>query len=152
METIWSYVFSSRVYIQCMKNFPIGRIYFLQSPSRNVWISRLLVDATLIGCLSAQTSVKLYRAVSRDLHLVSPQNLKRNEKRTNQWATSNEKILPPYIKNVSEMTALLFEPRVITGTCKPMKSISRLTSNPKRELKKVDRRSVNYKNKYKDCD
>lgn len=40
----------------------------LQRGSRNVWTSRSLVVTVIIGRLSRQVSVKLYRTASRDMH------------------------------------------------------------------------------------
>lgn len=51
----------------------IGGIHFVQSNSRKFWISRPLVVTILIGHLSAQDSVRLYRTKSRDWHANSPQ-------------------------------------------------------------------------------
>lgn len=48
---------------------PAGGIPFAQSPSRNVWTSRLPVPEVLTAWLSWEASAKHYRTLSRALHV-----------------------------------------------------------------------------------
>lgn len=60
-------IFTAHGFICKGGNILNGGSHSVQSPSRDVWISRLLVVKILMGCLSTQTNVKLCRTASHHL-------------------------------------------------------------------------------------
>lgn len=60
-------------FIYKVRNSSPGGIHFVQSSSQNGCISRPIVVTVLVGSLSTQTSVRLYRSESSGLHVKSSQ-------------------------------------------------------------------------------
>ena len=66
-------------------------------------------------------------------------------------AQQNKRIVLPYIKNVSELTARLLQPNGITVAHRPEATLRRLVSQPKTKPPKLQKSSVIYKISCNDC-